>query len=96
MLLLMPPLPHVGDNLWCRRCDMPREVEMTKEWYVKCKTCIFARFTGASKALASSKATAHFRKTGHSLRVGRYGTPDVTVGHDEATESYLDSGVEST
>jgi hypothetical protein len=96
MILLMPPLPHVGDNVWCTRCDMPREVQITKEWYVRCNVCIYARFTGASQPLAMTKATAHFRKTGHKLRVGRYGTVDVTVGHDDVTESCLNLDAETS
>jgi hypothetical protein len=75
---------------------MPRSVTHTKEWYARCTTCIYARFTGASGPNAFSLATKHFHKTGHSVKVGKYGTVDVTVGHDDVTQSSLGNLAEPT
>jgi len=96
VVLLFLPIPHVGDSIWCTKCDVPREVIHTEEWFTRCQKCRYSRFAGNSESLAKTMATRHWRKTGHTTNYGRYPSDPITVGHDDVTESSLDVVCEST
>jgi hypothetical protein len=90
IMLILPPFPQKDDKVWCIKCDMPRKVIWVKQWKVRCTMCRYARTSGSDKTLSLRRAQDHFDKTGHTLKVGRYGELKITVGHNDTTQSSLE------
>lgn len=90
-LFYNPPVPKIGDDIYCRTgCGTVAVVDIKAEWRTKCTECRYSRSWGQAELTARTKASAHALRNNHTVSV-LLGNDVQNLVNEHPTEDLLDT-----